>query len=254
MNHNQKNILLTFFISDISKLIIDFVGNPTDVFDKKFINKCIIDGDHLFFNDYNESVLYYLFRLKRYNDVIELISNSKYLKPDYFQNFYYGQTETYHLCKNKMSQSLLKIGNWKTEHFQHGRENSLHLLCENKMSKVILSIKDWEPKHSQHKYNHKYKHSNYIYHYVYTELYWLCKNKMIEVIRKISNWKPEHFLNTSDKSTELYWLCNNKMSSVLLKIDGLGSEHFYKYSKSIYNAFSCLINNNMKYVIFSIRD
>ena len=224
-------VLSAVIIPDLSNIIISFISHYVRLFDEKFISECIKTGHYLYFNKNNTTLVHYLLKDKRYNDIKDLFINSKYLRAEHFQNKDEdGRTELYWLCKNKMHETISLVKDWEPEHFQNKDEDDeteLYRLCFHEMYSTIALIKDWKPKHFQN----KDEDGN-------TELHWLCINNMHSTIALVTSnfvngfnenkvfdnvqstfWKPEHFQNKGEDSrTELYWLCYNKMHETIALI------------------------------------
>lgn len=87
------------------------------------------------------------------------------------------------LCKNKMSEVILSISDWKYHHFR----SNINTLCRNKMGKILLIIGDLKTKHFLNKDE-----------YGFTGLWYLCKNKMKNVIGHIG-FKLKHCTSYMEK-------------------------------------------------------
>ena len=230
---NYKDVLDTLIIPDLSNIIISYTSHCIDIFDEKFISKCIKTGHYLYYNKDETTLIHYLFEKKRYEDIKILLKNSNYLRAKHFQNKDKdGKTELSWLCGLKMHSTIDLVEDWKPEHFQNKDKDGnteLSLLCHNGTHETIDLVKDWKPEHFQNKDR-----------YGNTELSWLCWNKMHSTITLINDWKPEHFQN-KDKGgrTELYWLCLNKMHETIVLtshnfVDGFNKDKVFDNVQSTF--------------------
>lgn len=240
--------LSKIIILDIANIIISYMPPYKDIFEDNFISECIANGDYLYYNKNNTTLIHYLFEKNRIADIKKLLENSNYLEANNFQNKdKNGSTELYWLCQNKMHKTIATIifncidgGQFSPKHFQNtgfrGR-TELHCLCRHNMGETIALIGRnfvaprtfWKPKHFQNKDD-----------YGRTELYLVCYKKMYETIaligrhfvynkdgHKVLNikqspiWEAKHFQNKNKAGqTELYWLCINRMQKSIVLING----------------------------------
>ena len=252
---NYKDVLDTLIIPDLSNIIISYTSHCIDIFDEKFISKCIKTGHYLYYNKDETTLIHYLFEKKRYEDIKILLKNSNYLRAKHFQNKDKdGKTELSWLCGLKMHSTIDLVEDWKPEHFQNKDKDGnteLSLLCHNGTHETIDLVKDWKPEHFQNKSNTGR-----------TELYWLCCENMHKTIALATSnfvggdrWKPEHFQNKNNKGeTELSWLCYRKMHGTIAIIKDWKPEHFQNKDEYGRTELYWLCRREMHETIALIKD
>lgn len=150
-------ILNNVFIPDITNIIISYIDYPMKEFTKDFLNKCIKNGDYLFYT-------------KQYSLLNHIISKNVLLLDNIFKNntfitvriehfnniSQHGITELFFLCDNihnAWNPILKLIANYDMKYFQKYFDDKtcLHLLCGNCNYDIICLIPNLKKKYFQNK-------------------------------------------------------------------------------------------------------
>lgn len=262
----EEELLLEHFVSDIRNIIMSYIDTPLDSFKDININKCMEDGDYLYYTK-EKTLTHYLFDQEGIDYVVDMLNNSEYLNANNFQNQYdwFKRTELWFLCRANEGCIIREMDGLTSKHFQNKDcwyHTELYWVCQNKMYYLLLQIcylngpYCWKPEHFLNFDEHNKSELSYLIvkelehimlkikgwkceHFLskntrgYSKLAHLCYAKMSKFLLSIK-WKPEHFLNIDeDGETELYILCNNKMYDVIrhveFKEEHCGSDMEKKY-------------------------
>lgn len=269
------SLLDTFFCPDVSELIKEFTTSVINkyrgisyeytnegervikIFNDKLVEKCIKTGDYLWYTaeiyaiyycygngSYegcrNVSLIQYLFRRERLNDIRKLLSNYNDLPLDHFRNYIKDEgSEIKLLCINGMEDILLKIKGLTVDHLKY----YVYWLCRNKMYRIIKSIEGAT----------KYVINKGICGR--TGLYYLCKYGKHDIITSIKGLTARHYKCVNKpRRTALYILCVYGRHDIIVQIKGLQLSYFRE--SYILNHEDCglhyLCKNGMRNTIMQI--
>lgn len=182
-DNDIDKMLNKYLIPDLTNIVIQFMFNDIDKFDKKIMKECMESGDYMY-QTKDMTLLHYMYDNQSTFKVTILFRNSKYTVIEHFQNKNKNNnTELHNICMSKGASKILDKLKLIPEHFQNKNKDNrteLYNLCRYKIFNVILSVQGWEPKHFTHRNNKN------------TALYWLCKLKAFNVVTSIDGWTEEH--------------------------------------------------------------